>query len=619
MRRFFGLFLFQRRPQPGDTVGRQIGFWLWNALLIAGAGLTLGLVSLALAAGKNFGWEIFRDYFAHPMLVVLNLLPPLVFIALLYGLLGRAWLACLITALPVMALSFGNYYKLAFRDDPVIATDLTLLGEAGEMAEHYSLFLSTKLAAALVLAVLWVAVLALFARGRPRWPGRVSTALAAAIAATALIPAYTSAAVYGRNAAMEHLNQWSSTQQYIARGVIYPFLHSIPDAIPRPPEGYSDQAAGELLAQYESADIPEDKKVNIVGVMLEAFTDFSAFENIEFRQDVYAGLHALEAESCSGALITNIFAGGTVDTERGFLTGDPSGEYDARSNTSSYVWYLKNQGYQVSGDHPCFGWFYNRENVNGYLGFDSYRFVENYYTRFTDGKVATDDIFFRELTASIFEQMEADAPLFSFSVSYQGHGPYSTDRCWWGEVDDYIANHQLDEESRYILANYLGSVMDTQHYLTQMVDALRASDEPIVLVVFGDHKPWLGNGNSVYAALGVDLSQSTDESVYNYWSTPYLIWANDAAKSVIGHDLVGEGPTVSPCFLMDVLFEQLGWTGDAYMQAARAVREALPVVQTSGFYLTAGGTLTRDLTPEQEELAQQLTWTSYYRKHHFLY
>ncbi len=619
MKGFFGYFLFQRRPPEEGSAGRRVAFWLWNALLLAGAAIALGLISLALATGSNYGWVVFWDYFAHPGLIVLNLLPPLVLAALLYGLLGRAWLAYALTALPVLALSFANYYKLAFRDDPVIATDLTLLNEAGKMTENYALFLSDKLIAALALAALSIVLLALLARGKPRWPGRVAVGAAAIVAAAALVPSYTDVAVYTRNAAFEHLNQWASTQQYIARGLLYPFLHSVPDAIPHPPEGYSEREAEELLSRYEDADIPEDKKVNIVGIMLEAFADFSGFEQIEFQQDVYAGLHALEAESYSGTLLTNIFAGGTVNTERGFLTGDPSGEYAPRAKTSSYVWYLKDQGYRTSGDHPSFQWFYNRENVNAYLGFDSYRYVENYYTQFTNGWVANDVIFMPELTASIQEQLKDAAPLFSFSVSYQGHGPYTTDQCWWGGVDDYIANYELDTESRYILANYLGSVMDTQSRLLAMADTFRASDEPIVLVVFGDHKPWLGNGNSVYNALGIDLSQSTDESIYTYWSTPYLIWANDAAEKAIGHDLVGEGPTVSPCFLMDVLFEQLGWEGDAYMQAVRSCRAAVPVVHTAGFYLTADGTLTRQLDETQAELVRQLENLAYYRKHHFLY
>ena len=151
-----------------------------------------------------------------------------------------------------------------------------------------------------------------------------------------------------------------------------------------------------------------------------------------------------------------------------------------------------------------------------------------------------------------------------------------------------------------------------------MVEQLRASDEPIVLVVFGDHKPWLGNGNSVYDALGITLDQDTRDGFYNYWSTSYLIWGNDAAKAALGTELVGEGPDISPCFLMDVLFEQLGWQGSAYMQAARECRRELPVIHNQGACLTADGQLLREPTQRQGEILHRFRCLEYYRTHHFI-
>ena len=615
MKRLFSCFLFRKRPEDGLSAPRRAAFWLWNGLLMLGAALALGLLCLMLAPAQ-YGWELFYDYFAHPALVALNLLPPVVLMALLFGLTGRAWLAYALTALPVLALAAANAYKMFFRDDPVIAADLLLLGEAGNMAGKYQLFLFGKLAAALGCALVSALLLALLARGRPLGRFRAGIAGTALACAAALSPLYASDQVYQDNANEEHINKWSVTQQYVSRGLLYPFLHSVKDAFPRPPEGYDQREAEQWLAQYEDAAIPEDKKVNIVGIMLEAFTDFSQFEEIQFSQDVYAIWHALEAEGYSGALLSNIFAGGTVNTERAFLTGVADGNYDYRGEAPSYVRYLKGQGYRATGSHPSYNWFYNRQNVNAYLGFDSYRFTEDYFGPvYGADPVLNDDGFLPDLTRTVLEQLEQDAPLFSFSVTYQGHGPYGDRECWWGEPEDFFTNPGLDDASRYILSNYLGSVMATQRYLSDMVDAFRASDEPIVLVVFGDHKPWLGNGNSVYHALGVNLDQDSREGFYNYWSTPYLIWANEAAKAAVGRDIAGEGPDISPCFLMNVLFEQLGWTGDAYMQAADPCRAQLPVIHSHGARLTAAGELTAQLPPEQKELARRFLCLSYYRAH----
>ena len=609
-------FLFQRRPDEGLSRGRRTLFWLWNWVLLLGAAAILGLVSLVLAP-VSYGWDVFRDYFTIPGLVILNLLPPVVAAALLYGLTARPWLAYLITSIPFMALSIGNYFKVAFRDDPVVASDLKVLIEAGTMATNYHFFLPTKIAAAVAVVVVSVILLALLAHGKPRRWARASSALVPLALALALIPVYGSDSVYEACANTTHITQWSSTQQYISRGLVYPFLHSVKDAIPKPPEGYSEKDAEAILSRYENEDIPEEQKVNIVGVMLEAFVDFSLTDQIEVMPEVYELYHQLEAESYTGNLMTNIFAGGTINTERAFLTGLNSGDHNYRTDTTSYVWYLKEQGYQTSGDHPSNNWFYNRRNINEYLGFDQYRFVEDYYVQFTGGDPASDTVFFRELTASVLEQMESDEPLFSFSVSYQGHGPYSGEQCWWGEVDEFVGNHDLDLESRTILANYLASVQDTQVQLMEMVDTFRQSEEPIVLVVFGDHKPWLGNNSTVYSALGIELSNANRTAFYNYWSTRYLIWANDAAKEALGNDFTGTGPDISPCFLMDVLFEQCGWEGDAYMQATRECRQALPMIHTYGWYLTAGGDLTLTLSDREQALLQTFEYLEYYRANNF--
>ena len=615
MKQLFSCFLFRKRPEDGLSAPRRAAFWLWNGLLMLGAALALGLLCLMLAPAQ-YGWELFYDYLDHPALVALNLLPPVVLMALLYGLSGRAWLAYALTALPVLGLAAANAYKMFFRDDPVIAADLLLLGEAGNMAGKYQLFLFGKLAAALGCALVSALLLALLARGRPLGRFRAGIAGTALACAAALSPLYASDQVYQDNANEEHINKWSVTQQYVSRGLLYPFLHSVKDAFPRPPEGYDQREAEGWLAQYEDAAIPVDKKVNLVGIMLEAFTDFSQFEEIQFSQDVYAVWHALEQEGYSGSLLANIFAGGTVNTERAFLTGVGDGNYDYRGDAPSYVRYLKGQGYRATGSHPSYNWFYNRQNVNAYLGFDSYRFTEDYFGPvYGADPVLNDDGFLPDLTRTVLEQLEQDAPLFSFSVTYQGHGPYGDRECWWGEPEDFFTNPGLDDASRYILSNYLGSVMATQRHLADMVDAFRASDEPIVLVVFGDHKPWLGNGNSVYHALGVTLDQDSQEGFYNYWSTPYLIWANGAAKAALGRDVRGKGPDISPCFLMNVLFEQLGWTGDAYMQAVDPCRAELPVIHSHGARLTAAGELTAQLPPEQKELARRFLCLSYYRAH----
>lgn len=617
VKHFFDLFLFQRCPDLAASRGRKAAFWVWNGLMLLCAALGVTVVMLLLAAG-NYSLRVFMGYFTHPQLFLLNLIPVLLLMVLGWAVTGRPWAAYLFGAIPAMAFAFGNYYKMVFRNDPVMFGDLLILGEAGNMAGQYQLFLNGRLALVAGCVIAGLLALIFFVRGRPSGKIRLSALAAVILALVFGVKPYLSDSLYNATAVnLEYLSPWAATHQYVSRGALYPFFYSVKEAFPTAPEGYDKTETAQLLAQYEDGDIPEEQKVNIMGIMLEAFADFSEFESIEFIQDAYALYHALEEESYTGDLVTNIFAGGTVNSERAFLTG-VSTQFNWRSSANSYPWYFKSQGYETSGDHPCYDWFYNRKNINSYLGLDDYRFVENYYSELTGYAVGMDNVFFPELTADFLSRLESDAPQFSFSVSYQGHGPYDSDVCWWGEVDDYIANHDLPEEYRYILANYLGSVMDTQQHLAELVDTLRSSQEPVVLIVFGDHMPWMGNGNTVYDALGISFDQSTEEGFYNYWSTRYLIWANDAAKEVLDFDFTGEGPDLSPCFLMGHLFDCLGWAGDAYTQATYEVRQTLPVIHDGGRCME-NGALTIELTAEGQALLQRFRCLEYHRAKHFTY
>ncbi len=615
MKKIRSVFLFQKKPDPSLSRNRKVIFWIWNVFWLFCASLGITAAALLLAPA-GYPMAVFWGYFTHPLIFFLNLLPVLVLTFAGWTATGNPRTAYLIGSLPPLILAVVNYYKIMFRDDPLLVADFSTLTEAGKMTGQYHLFLSRKLIFVIICFAAGFAFFTLFSRGRLHGKARPILLAASVLFVLIVFRPYLSNSVYKKTGSnLEYLSQWSSTQVFLSRGNLYPFLYSINDAIKTPPDGYSESVTEEWLMEYQEAEIPDDQKVSIVGLMLEAFSDFSYFENLEFVQDAYAVYHELEEESYTGNLVDNIFAGGTINTERGFLTG-MSTQYNWRSNTSSYVWYFKNQGYETSGDHPCYDWFYNRLNVNSYLGFDTYRFVENYYTEFTGGDVGLDSIFFPQLTGDLLNRLNSGVPQFSFSVSYQGHGPYNSDVCWWGEPDDYIANYDLSEEDRYIIANYLGSVMDTQQHLAELVDSLRELETPVILIVFGDHKPWLGNGNSVYEDLGVNLDQSTEEGFYNYWSTRYLIWANNAAKEVLDFDFVGEGPDLSPCFLMGHLFDQLGWEGDAYMQATKEIRDTLPVIHDSGVYLE-DGQLTDELSEEDESLLNQFRCLEYYRSSHF--
>ncbi len=609
-------FLFQKEPSPGWSRGQRELYYAYRVTLLLCAGLCMGLALLVLAIGP-YPRGTLVDYLCHWQTLLLNTVPVALLILLFYGLTGRTGAAFLLGGGIAFGFSLGNFYKLQFRDDPLYFEDMLILREAKAMAsgDHYSLFINWQIILSVFCLLLGWVLLRLLAPGAGRpWWRRTAWALAAVAGAAALSPVILDGKVYEDTRNFGHLNQWSATQNYISHGFWYPFLHSISDFVETPPPGYNKAKTAKLLEEYPDADIPEERKISLVGLMREAYVDFSRYGVPGLDASGYDLYHALEAESCTGNLVTNIFAGGTVDTERCFLTGNYQLR-NFRGNANSYAWYLREQGYAIEGSHPYYQWFYNRQNINGYLGFEQYRYLEGDYDRMTQAVYPEDSVLLPEIYADLEKCWEAGKPCFSFSVNVQSHGPYAT---WDTGAEEYLSGEQYTAECRNAMNAYMTTIMETDRELAAFIDRLRAAPEPVVLVTFGDHLPWMGDGNVFYDEMGMNVNASEDEGFYQRYTTRYLIWANDAAKEIIGHDLAGEGPAVSPCYLMNLVFEQLGWDGPGFMQAMDEMMEVFPIASTTGRTMT-DGVLAGQVPEERLELYRRFQHLQFYWRNEFLY
>ncbi len=592
--------------------------WTFGWLTIAA--LALGLLSLLFAIGP-YELIVFKSYFRHPLILFLNLAPVVVLTWLLFCLYGKAWPAFLSSSVIVLGFTFGDYYMLKFREDPLMFPDFLNLKEAVSIAakQSYDLTPDRRQLFGLACVVLGTLFLLLLARGRVRLALRRRTALAL-VPALMLVPLYLLCAdetLYKVKAVNnDAINQWSSTQVYLSRGFVYPFLHSITADRMQKPEGYRASEAQAVLDRYPTADIPEEQRASVVTIQLEAFADFSdcGAEGVDW-ESAYADYHDILAESCHGRLVDNVFAGGTINTERTFLTGFAQLK-NFRGNTNSYARYFADQGYTVLGSHPCYDWFYNRRNVNSYLGIPTYYFFENRYQELSGGGIAKDDVLLPDIFRLYTQAAEDGSSVFSFNVTYQGHGPYDDTENLWGEV---YTDGRYSTETCHIVDNYLGSIRDTGHRLRMLLDQFDQREEPVVVVLYGDHRPWLGNNASVYTELGINIDTSTEEGLYNKYSTDYVIWGNTAARETFGEVFTGEGETISPNFLMNQVFDLCGWQGSSYLQWTSAIREQMPVITTIGRFAWEGGFYQeKDLPPEAVSVLNAFRRVQYYWENEFV-
>ena len=559
---------------------RQTFRW-WPYLFMAVSSAVITLFTLYYACGGGPEREaLFASYLKSPLLLFMNFLPVFLLFVFLYALSGRMWLGFSVTGLLFFALSVVQQFKLMYRDEPFVLPEILLFRESMMMKGHYhlSVFASNPVTLIGLIAMVSVVVF-LFLWDRTPWAGKGRRRLLIASTAVMLFifqgfsGPYFSPKVYARVGEKAPINTLNATENYMARGLVYPFVMSGRMFSGNKPENYDKKLAAMLWEKVKEPKVPEEKKVHVISVMLESFADFSVYPDIPIHRDVYNSFHAIQSEGVHGHLIADIFGGGTVNTERGFLTGFSgtgyAGSAAMMTDTYSYVRYLKQNGYITEALHPIYGWFYNRKNVNPRLGFDEYLSFDNYFQSVEEAVGDTywgytrDNHFFPEVEKRMNTAIDEGKYYFSYALTYQGHGPYAD----YNMADRHYVDMMEGQDPKdwAIFNNYLSNVAATDDALGQLVEDLRNHPEPVVLIFFGDHKPWLGEGDSGYKSMGIDIDQSTLEGQLNYYTTPYVIWANDAAKAKLGKNFVGEGPDLSPFLLMRYLFDTMGWPHDAMM------------------------------------------------------
>ena len=132
-----------------------------------------------------------------------------------------------------------------------------------------------------------------------------------------------------------------------------------------------------------------------------------------------------------------------------------------------------------------------------------------------------------------------------------------------------------------------GHIRPSMRQLRAFLTKFESVERPVVVVLFGDHKPWWGDGNTTYRMFGVNLNTATQDGFYNYYTTPYLIWGNAAARAALGDVFQGRGGRIGASMLMERVFTLAGWQGPAYLQTLRALQTHTPFVNRQ-YYLNRG-------------------------------
>lgn len=536
-------------------------------------------------------------------------------------------------------MSLINRVKLTVRGEPFVPRDVSLIKEAADAAGSYDMKLPWFQAACLLVFVGALVLLGFVLplrrqesapKRRGVWLRILVFVLCAALLVLLVGCVYSSTELYNSFETTEPYNLSSVNNEL---GFVYYFCYHFSTYKTEKPEGFDRDTAAAWDTGYTE---PEDASdINVIFVMNEAFSDVLnedvfVFPEGEHPMEVYNELASGE-NAWAGHIIVPYFAGGTADTEFDVATGMQTNLLNPNSpsltafrtvnrDLDSIFRVFGAEGYTSCFMHPGDSWFYNRENVYSWLGADESLFAEDFRELEYKGSWVTDESVLRELEARFEEKSAQGAPDFTYAVTIQNHMSYTEDKYGDYVCPEVETRAELSPEIQTAVNVYAEGIRDANALLRELTDYYSSREEPVLLVFFGDHLPYLGDNRQGYVELGLPAGDASGaEDPFAAYTAPFLIWCNEAGAELLDFDsaiealdLPGDG-RISACHLGAAVLELTG-RGEVspWFAFLNELRRELPVIH-NGAYLDADGQLSFELDAKQAELVSKMRCWTYYK------
>jgi len=585
--------------------------------------------------------SILSFFRAQPLLVVLNALPIGLLILAFTFFLGNVFSSAALVGTCCAFLSLANRIKIEVRDEPVFPRDLGLLKEAGSAVGSYDIHFPWLTIAIVAGVCVFLLVLGIFLRCKPLFTDRPGRSRAVRLGGGAAALGVLVGLIFTVYASNELYNSFPVSNAYYVPSVFnelgfpYCFTHHFTAYTVDKPAGYSRSAAESW--DNAAASTGQGKPVNVIMVMDEAFSDLTDQPMFTYSagDDPLKNLHAARqsAHCISGHVVVPGFAGGTANTEFDVLTGMQTNALSATTtsafravnrNLDSLYRVFDADGYATSFLHPGDAWFYNRENVYRFFGARETAFVNDMTDLTYKGRWVTDDYMAGLIEQKFESAVSGGNTLFNYTTTIQNHMSYTADK--YGA--DYVfppvqTSASLSDEARTLLSVYIEGARDADAMLGRLTDYFSASAEPVVLVFWGDHLPYLGDNQLAYKELGMNLTPEENGSAnfLRSYETPYVIWANDAAAQALDWDTavaslaLPKDGTISACYLGTTVLELTGHADESpWFQFMANLRREYPVIQKGTAVLSDGTVTTLDTLDQSGKglLSKWRCW-SYYK------
>ena len=538
--------------------------------------LSAAAIIVALLAGEFFCGSLPYVIYVHFLLNWLFLFA----VALLLNALTLPFLGTLLTMAFTTFWYIANYFVIQFRNKPIMPADLKAAGTAAEVMGGYNFTPTWKMLLGVSVVILYgVMLVMVWKKNKPSEKQPLRKQLlhrgVSIVAAVVLMVIGVNTKTY------KSLNSfaWDAVlmKSFHEEGMVLTFLKSAYNTRVRMPEGYSRDIVDSYLKEYQTASTEKDEKVirptNIIMVMNEAFSDLRTV-GMNPAIDVMPFIDSLDENTIDGSLYVGVIGGGTCNTEFEALTGNSlaflsPGAYPYTENVTKPLFsladFFKDQGYSADSFHPNVAENWNRNMVYPNLGFDRFYSI-------TDFEEFGEVVSLHDLPADItdyrfieaVDEENKDHPRFLFDVTMQNHAGYER----WLDV----------EKAESVVENGSDLYVDTQVYLSlikasddevrQLVETYRDSDEPTMIIFFGDHQPSLPS--IAYDELYTDLYSQLD-----IYKSKFFIWTNYDSPKL--HNM-----GISANYLPWLILDQGNFPKPPYVQMLEELYAKYPIITSQG-------------------------------------
>lgn len=550
----------------------------WGRRLVIVAILLMAAVNSYMCIGLISMSKILWISVETPMIHLVGYAWVLAIYLVSYVLVGRVRPAVILGSVILMLFAVVSYMLMAFRGRPLLASDLYSLGVAMSVAGQYEFPFELPLFLGLILWISGISVCWSLAGAAPMGSSRPKLWMRLCARGVALFLALLYVFCFYGTYMLAHSGLWLTwNENDFSTSPLTYFMYSFKEMYRAAPDGYDQEHLEEVLDGIEARPAASEEQPHVIAIMSESFSDLATTYGFDTSVEHIPYFRELWENSIHGWAYASIFGANTANSEYEFLTGNSLAfegsstvpyQMDINYEKDTLVSILKAQGYTTKALHPYGASGWNRVQVYDLFDFDETYFIDDWVNPKKIRGYISDESNFQKLI-ELFEEREEGEKLFLFNITMQNHGGYKNENY---QTTVTIPGH----EGEFPLAEqYLSLLQDTDEATRMLIEYFESVDEPVILVIFGDHQPKLGDEFYDFA-FGEPQEERDLLEQQKQYEVPVLIWKNYEDDSEdLGHTSLN--------YLGQLTLEEAGLGTSAFGSWLMDLREDYPTINAYGY------------------------------------